>query len=84
MIATNSTQFREHMKRDMDRVSDDCEPLVITRKKDRNLVLISEEMYNNLVENIYVMGDKANYNWLMESKKQAEEGRLITQERADD
>lgn len=27
-----------------------------------------EETYNNLMENVYVMGNKANYDWLMESK----------------
>lgn len=31
-----------------------------------------EETYNNLMENIYVMGNKINYDWLMESKAQLE------------
>ena len=26
----------------------------------------SEESYNNLMENIHVMGNKANYDWLMD------------------
>ncbi|MCD8014479.1 MAG: peptidase T [Lachnospiraceae bacterium] len=30
------------------------------------------ESHNNLMENIYVMGNKANYDWLMESKRQPE------------
>jgi len=34
--------------------------------------MLSEETYNNLVENIYVTGNKENYDWLMESKKQLE------------
>lgn len=36
--------------------------------------MISEEVYNNLLENAYVMGSKTNYDWLMESKRQAETG----------
>ena len=36
--------------------------------------MISEEAYNNLMENIYVVGNRANYNWLMESKAQLEQG----------
>ena len=27
--------------------------------------LAKEESYNNLMENIYVMGNKDNYDWLM-------------------
>ena len=34
------------------------------------------EIYNNLMENIYVMGNKTNYDWLMESKSQLERGNL--------
>lgn len=36
--------------------------------------MFSEEAYNNLIENVYVMGNKANYDWLMESKAQLEHG----------
>jgi len=28
----------------------------------------------NLMENVYVMGNKANYDWIMESKTQLEKG----------
>ena len=28
--------------------------------------------YNNFLENLHVMGNKANYDWLMESKAQLE------------
>ena len=38
--------------------------------------MMSEEAYNNLMENIYIMGNKENYNWLMESKKQLENGNV--------
>ena len=36
--------------------------------------MLSEEVYNNLMENAYIMGNKANYDWLMESKIQLENG----------
>ena len=75
MIAVNYTQFRNKMKSHMDLVTEDYEAMVVTRKGNKNVVIISEETYNNLLENIYVMGNKANYDWLMESKKQLEEGK---------
>ena len=62
------------MKHYMDRVNDEYETLIVTRKDNRNVVMMSEESYNNLVENLYVMGNQANYDWLMESKEQLEKG----------
>ena len=63
------------MKSCMDRVTDDYETMIVTRKDNRNVVMLSEESYNNLIENVYVMGNKANYDWLMESKEQLEKGK---------
>lgn len=74
MLAVNYTTLRENMKRYMDRLTDDYETLIVTRKNNKNIVMMSEEAYNNLMENIYIMGNKENYNWLMESKKQLENG----------
>lgn len=76
MNAVNYTQFREHMKDHMDEVTDNYDTLIITRKENRNVVMMSEAVYNNLLENIHVMGNQANYRWLMESKAQLESGRF--------
>ena len=72
MLAVNYTNLRENMKSYMDRVTDDYETLIVTRKDNKNVVMLSEEAYNNLMENAYIMGNKANYEWLMESKSQLE------------
>ena len=72
MLAVNYTNLRENMKSYMDRVTDDYETLIVTRKDNKNVVMLSEEAYNNLMENAYIMGNKANYDWLMESKSQLE------------
>jgi antitoxin YefM len=74
MRAINYTTLRENMKTYMDKVSDDYETMIVTRKNNKNIVMLSEETYNNLIENIYVMGNKENYDWLMESKEQLEKG----------
>ena len=42
----------------------------------RNVVILSEESYNNLMENAHILGTKANYDWLMESKAQLERGQF--------
>lgn len=76
MLAVNYTNLRENMKTYMDKVTDDYETMIVTRKNNKNVVMISEDAYNNLMENIHVMGNKANYDWLMESKAQLENGNI--------
>ena len=71
-LAVNYTNLRENMKSYLDKVTEDYETLIITRKDNRNVVMISEESYNNLLENTYLTSTKANFDWLMESKKQLE------------
>lgn len=78
MLAVNYTNLRENMKTYMDKVTDDYETMIVTRKDNKNVVMLSEESYNNLMENIYVMGNKSNYDWLVESKAQLEKGNIST------
>lgn len=77
MTAVNYSTLRSDMKTYMDAVSDSYETIIVTRKGEgRNIVMLSEGAYNNLLENSYIRSDPANYSWLMESKKQLEEGRM--------
>ena len=55
MLAVNYTTLRDNMKTYMDKVTDDYETIIVTRKDNKNVVLLSEESYNNLMENVYVM-----------------------------
>ena len=80
MLAVNYTNLRENMKMYMDKVTNDYETMIVTRKDNKNVVMLSEESYNNLMENIYVMGSKVNYDWLMESKAQLEKGNMSSHE----
>ena len=80
MLAVNYTELRGNLREYMDKVSDDFETLIVTRKKNKNIVMISEETYNNMIENMYLMGNQTNYKWLMESKKQLEDGLLQVKE----
>ena len=83
MLAVNYTNLRDNMKMYMDKVTDDYETMIVTRKDNKNVVMLSEESYNNLMENVYVMGNKANYDWLMESKAQLEKGKFSVQNLAE-
>ena len=52
MIATNYSNVRNNLKKYCDKATDDYETVIITRKNDKNVVLMSEEEYNNLMENL--------------------------------
>ena len=80
MLAVNYTTLRDNMKTYMDKISDDYETMIVTRKNNKNIVMLSEESYNNLMENAYLLSSKANYDWLMESKAQLESGNFSSHE----
>ena len=80
MLAVNYTNLRDNMKMYMDKITDDYETMIVTRKDNKNVVMISEESYNNLMENIYVMGNKENDDWLIKGKSQLENGQCSVHE----
>ena len=76
MLAANPSDIRRNLKDFMDKVVDDNEALIITRSGGRDVVMLSKEEYDNIIENIHVLGNKANREWLLLGKKQAESGKL--------
>ena len=78
MLAVNYTTMRNNLKNVLDKVSEDCETVIITRKEEKNVVIMSLEQYNNLVENDFIIGNKKYYNRLLESKRQIEQGRAVS------
>jgi antitoxin YefM len=53
MDAISYTALRQNMKTYMDKVVQDNDPLIITRKNNKNVVLISIDEYNSLIETNY-------------------------------
>jgi len=72
MIAVNYTNVRENLKTYCDKVNDDDETVIITRKDNKNVVLISQNEYNNILENIKVLKDPKYLIKLYKSMKQLE------------
>ena len=75
MLAVNYSEIRNNLKEYCDRTIDNLETVLITRKNDRNVVMISLEEYNNLLENQYIMSNDKYYKELI---KRSEEVRDIT------
>lgn len=80
MFATNFTNVRNNFKEYCDRAVNDSEPIVVTRKGDKNVVILSLEEFNNLQENMYIFGNREYTERLLKSKKQIEEGKAKIRE----
>ena len=82
MIMSNE---KRHQKTtiDSDIISDTCKTMIMARQNDAKIVMMSEDVYNNLMENMYLTSSKNNLDWLIESQKQYEEGKTYTIDSAD-
>ena len=76
MIATNYSEVRNNLKAYCDKATKDYEIIIITRKNNENVVLMSEEEYNNLMENLYIRSNLKYYQRLVESIKEVEKGNV--------
>ena len=76
MIATNYSEVRNNLKTYCDKATKDYEIIIITRKNNENVVLMSEEEYNNLMENLYIRSNLKYYQRLVESIKEVEKGNV--------
>lgn len=73
MIAVNYTNLRDNLKSYCDKVNHDFETVVVTRKNNRNVVILSEESYNNMLENIYIRSSNIN-NLIKDIERNGNEG----------
>lgn len=64
----------------MDQVCQDHEPLIITRKNNENLVMLSLDDYNSLTETQYLLSSEKNAEHLMKSLQSARAGSTFTKD----
>lgn len=75
MKAITYTAARENLAETMDRVCEDRSPVIITRKRDQAVVMMSLEDFEALEETAYLLKSPANARRLLESIQQLEAGR---------
>ena len=78
MNAVTYTDLRQNLKTFMDKVYQDSTPLIVTRKNNENIILVSVAEYNSLVETNYLLSNKANTEHLKKSIKQHRSGKTKT------
>lgn len=83
MLMIDQNEFNKNMEGYM-KLATAGHEVIIVHGNEKNVVIISEDMYNNLLENAYIMGEKANIDWLMESRRQLKAGESQKHELTED
>lgn len=80
MNAVQYSELRKNLKDYLDQVYDDHEPIIITRKNNQNIVLLSIEEYNSLIETNYLLSNRTNSKRLLQSLDKARNGKAFEKE----
>lgn len=78
MTVVNFSEFRNNLKSNLDSVSDDKDVVVISRSKDKNIVLIALSEYNSMIETIHLMQSEKNRKRIDEALQEITEGKFLT------
>ena len=77
MNAITYTAARENLASTIDRVCNDRDPVIITRKRNQSVVMLSLEDYEALEETAYLLRSPTNAKRLMASMEAIEKGNLV-------
>ncbi len=77
MEAVNYTEARKNLKKHFDYAYHNHEPVIVTRKNQENIVIISLEDYNSMNETQYLMSTEANRKNLRESIAELRAGKTV-------
>jgi len=75
MKAITYTAARSKLAKTMEKICDNHEPVIITRKNERSVVMISLEDFEALEETAYLLRSPKNMRRLIESITQLENGK---------
>jgi antitoxin YefM len=77
MDAVSYTQARKNFTETMNKVCDDHTPLIITRKSEKPVVMISLEDYNAIEETLYLLKSPKNAARLSKALIEMEQKKFI-------
>lgn len=80
MDAVTYTQARQNFTSTMKKVCDDHVPLIITRKSEPPVVMMSLEDYNSMEETLYLLRSPANAAKLLKSIENVKQGKVTARE----
>ena len=80
MRTANYTELRNNMKRYLDEVVNDCEPLLVHRTGNESVVIISLDEYNAIKETEYIMKSPEMMEAIRKGEEDIKNGNFIAQE----
>lgn len=80
MLAVNYSTIRNNLKEYCDKVTDEYETVIVTRKNEKNVVLISLEEYNAIIK---AAKNAAYLDKIDRSMAQIESGNVVTKTMAE-
>jgi len=78
MDAVSYTDVRNNLKHYMDIACEDHEPIIITRKNNENVILLSLNDYNSLTETQYLLSNQSNAHKLLNSLRDSRNKKVIS------
>ena len=83
MAHVTYSQLRSNLAACMNEVCTDRAPLLVTRRNARSVVLMSEQVYDGLMETVHLLNSPANAARLLRSIADAHENKLTEREITD-
>ncbi len=83
MELTSYSIFRQRLKEFMDLVIDSSVPLVVSRAKGEDVVVMAKSDYESMQETLYLLSSSKNAQRLMESIEEYEEGKGLNKDLKD-
>ena len=74
MQTVSYTEARDNLKKVMDKAASDRAPILITRQRGENVVMISAEEWAGMEETLHLMASPANARRLLDSIAELEAG----------
>ena len=74
MQVVNYSDFRSHLKANLDQVSQDNETVIVSRPRNENVVVISLKEYNAMQETLHLLSSDKNRERLLEAVERDKAG----------
>ncbi len=74
MEVLNYTEFRKDLKSSLDKVSNDEDVIIVSRGKNKNVVLLSLKEYNSWKETNYLLSSEKNRKRLQHAINEMKKG----------
>jgi antitoxin YefM len=67
MEVLNYTEFRQNLAKNLDKVNDDAEIVIVSRSKGKNVVVMDLDEYNAMTETLHIIKSEINRKRLQDA-----------------